>query len=97
LQEVLPDLPGKGTTEIRIGLTPLARGELEISASVEEARLHGPPQGDKPAEGARPRANTRTMMDAILGAKERRIWHSREPCVVVVRDEGSDDEDDDDE
>jgi hypothetical protein len=92
LQEVLPDLPGQTTTEISIGLTPLARGEFEISASVEEARLQNPLQEERPKEAARPRANTRTMMDAILGAKERRIWHSREPCVVVVRDEDSDDE-----
>ncbi|PMD43074.1 Trs120-domain-containing protein [Hyaloscypha variabilis F] len=97
LQEVLPDLPGQTTTEISIGLTSLARGEFEISASVEEARLQNPLQEERPKEAARPRANTRTMMDAILGAKERRIWHSREPCVVVVRDEDSDDDEDDDE
>jgi trafficking protein particle complex subunit 9 len=94
-QEVLPDLPGHETAEIRIGLTPLARGEFEISASVEEARLQESPHDEKPTEGRRPRANTRTMMDAILGAKERRIWHSREPCIVLVRDEDSDDDDDD--
>lgn len=93
LQEVLPDLPAKGTAEISIGLTPLARGEFEISVSVEEARLNEPPQEQKKTEGGRPRANTKTMMDAILGAKERRIWHSREPCIVVVRDEDSDDDD----
>jgi hypothetical protein len=93
LQDVLPDLPGKETVETRIGLTPLARGEFEISASVEEARLQEPPREQKPTEGGRPRANTRTMMDAILGARERRIWHSREPCIVVVRDQDSDDDD----
>jgi hypothetical protein len=31
-----------------------------------------------------------------MGSKERRIWHSREPCVVLVRDEDSGDEDDGD-
>lgn len=97
LQEVLPDLAGNSTTEISIGLTALARGEFEISASVEEARLQEPTQDERgTGEGRRPRANTRTMMDAILGAKERRIWHSREPCVVVVRDADSDDDEDDD-
>jgi trafficking protein particle complex subunit 9 len=95
LQEVLPDLPGHKTAEVSLGLTALARGEFEISASVEEARLQEHQQDEKPVEGRRPRANTRTMMDAILGAKERRIWHSREPCVVLVRDEDSDDDDDD--
>jgi hypothetical protein len=34
------------------------------------------------------------MMDAILGARERRIWHSRQPCIVVVKDQDSDDDDD---
>jgi hypothetical protein len=93
LQEVLPNLPSKETAEISIGLTPLARGDFEISASVEEARLQESPREEKPAEGGRPRANTRTMMDAILGAKERRIWHSRQPCIVAVRDQDSDDDD----
>jgi hypothetical protein len=33
------------------------------------------------------------MMDPVLGVRERRIWHTREPCVLVVRGEdGSDDE-----
>lgn len=34
----------------------------------------------------RERADTQAMMDAVLGAKERRIWHSRYPCLVSVRD-----------
>jgi hypothetical protein len=93
LQEVLPNLPSKETAEISIGLTPLARGDFEISASVEEARLLATGREEIPTEGPRPRANTRTMMDAILGAKERRIWHSRQPCIITVRDEGSDDDD----
>ncbi|KAI0408060.1 hypercellular protein A [Xylaria palmicola] len=45
---------------------------------------------EKPAEAEaarqRERADTQTMMDALLGAKERRIWHSRRPCVVAARD-----------
>lgn len=43
----------------------------------------------------RPRVDTRTIVDALLGAKERKMWHSREPCVLIVRDEDSDDDDDD--
>ncbi|KAI1180843.1 hypercellular protein A [Nemania sp. FL0916] len=40
----------------------------------------------------RERADTQTMMDAVLGAKERRIWHSRQPCIVTVRDRPETDE-----
>ncbi len=92
LQQALPVLPGKESTEVVIGITPLCRGEFEISASVEEARLVNPPEEPKKGGEGRPRANTRQMMDAVLGARERRIWHSREPCLVVVRDEETDDE-----
>ncbi len=95
LQEALSPLPGNQTTEFSIGLMPLARGEFEISASVEESRLQKPPPVANNNQG-RPRADTKTMMDAVLGVKERRIWHLREPCLVVVRDGDSDDDDDDD-
>jgi hypothetical protein len=94
LQKSIPTIPAKGTMEIRIGMTALCRGEFEISASIEEAKMQEPPLDVKKdgMEPKRPRANTRTMMDAVLGAKERRMWHSRESCLLVVRDEGSDDE-----
>jgi hypothetical protein len=93
LQQTLPQIPGKQSVEITIGLTALCRGEFEISASVEEARLKDQFLEEEKEGVVRPRANTRTMMDAVLGVKERRIWHSREPCLVVVRDEESDDDD----
>ena len=89
LQQTLPRLLAGDSTEVILGMTCLCRGEFEISASVEEARLLGQPE-EKEKGTSRPRANTRSMMDALLGNKERRIWHSREPCMVVVRDEGSD-------
>jgi trafficking protein particle complex subunit 9 len=93
LQQTLPQLPGKESAKVVIGITALCRGEFEISASVEEARLQrSRGEEDKEGQKARPRANTRSMMDTLLGAKERRIWHSREPCLLVVRDEDSDDE-----
>jgi len=93
LQQSLPKLAGRESTEVVVGLTTLCRGEFEISASVEEARLLGGKVDD--AEGGkRQRANTKNIMDALLGARERRIWCCREPCLVVVRDE---DEDEDDE
>ncbi|KAI0898056.1 Trs120-domain-containing protein [Annulohypoxylon nitens] len=39
-----------------------------------------------PKKIGRERSETEIMMDAVLGAKERRIWHSRRPCRVFVRD-----------
>ncbi|TVY12813.1 Transport protein particle subunit [Lachnellula arida] len=94
LQQALPQIPGKESVEIGIGMTALCRGEFEISASVEEARLKDLPPEEGKGGVTRPRANTRAMMDALLGAKERRMWHSREPCLIVVRDEDSCDDDD---
>jgi hypothetical protein len=92
LQQTLPPLASNGSVEITIGMTALCRGEFEISASVEEAKLLDSKDGGA-REGGRPRANTRMMMDALLGTKERRIWHSREPCLLTVKDDDSDDED----
>lgn len=95
LQQPLPEISGKESIEVSLGLVALCSGEFEIGASVEEARLIDS-NGTDEKEKTRSRANTRMMMDALLGPKERRIWHSREPCILVVRDEESDDVDDDD-
>jgi len=86
LQQSLSQLAGHGSVEVSIGMIALCRGEFEISASVEEAQLVEPPQESHDGPAGRPRANTKTLMDTILSAKERRIWHTREPCVVVVMD-----------
>ncbi|KAL2067789.1 hypothetical protein VTL71DRAFT_15885 [Oculimacula yallundae] len=88
LQQTLPPLPGKETLEIAFGVTALARGEFDISASVEEAQLIEEPKKPEKSDkgGGRPRSSTKTMMDAVLGARERKIWHCREACRVVVRD-----------
>ncbi|CZT50185.1 related to hypercellular protein (hypA) [Rhynchosporium secalis] len=97
LQQTLPPLPGKETLEIVFGVTALSKGEFDISASVEEAQLVEEPKKPENSEkGGRPRASTRTMMDAVLGARERRIWHCREACRVVVRDEKDGDDESDD-
>ncbi|KAI1819532.1 Trs120-domain-containing protein [Xylaria intraflava] len=100
LQQTLPLLPAKSTTQVRIGATALCRGEFEISASVEETQLWKAPVENDKRESTqaqthddkqeiirqRERADTQTMLDAVLGAKERRVWHSRRPCIVAVRD-----------
>ncbi|KAK6595725.1 hypothetical protein H4I96_10044 [Botrytis cinerea] len=39
LQQTLPQIPGNEHVELNIGMTPLCRGEFELSASVEEVRL----------------------------------------------------------
>jgi len=93
LQQTLPLLATNESTEVTIGMTALCRGEFELSASVEEAKLLSF-EDDELEEKSRPRANTRMLMDTLLGTKERRIWHSREACLLVVRDHDSDDDDD---
>lgn len=94
LQQTLPPLQPNESVEITVGVTVLCRGEYDISASVEEAKLLDG-KGEGAREGGRPRANTKMMMDAIMGTKERRIWHSRQPCLLIVRDGDSDDDGDD--
>ncbi|KAI2621650.1 Trs120-domain-containing protein [Hypoxylon sp. NC1633] len=97
LQMALPRLGAGAEAEVCVGVTPLCRGEFEIAASVEETVLWDPADGDAVADQVglaaprRERSETEVMMDAVLGAKERRIWHSRRPCLVWVRDREDDD------
>jgi hypothetical protein len=96
LQYTLPIIPANGSTEASIGMTALCRGDFEISASVEEARLWESPEADH-NEVDRATEITRAIVDSVLGVKDRKIWHTREPCVMVVGDnESSDDDDNDD-
>jgi len=96
LQQTLSLLGPKESTEATIGITPLCRGEFEISASVEEAKLMTEKDDESLQEASpgRPRANTRQLMDALLGVRERNIWHSRQPYLLTVKDDVSDDDDD---
>lgn len=97
LQQALPELAGGATMEVVLGMTALCRGEFEINASIEESRIPSALQEVETVGGAgRPRTNTKTLMDTLLGTRARRIWHSREPCLLVVID-GVDGESDDDE
>lgn len=91
LQQPLPILTPHETRNVELGVTALCRGEFELAASVEELQMYEEPQvaGEKTAEvvkGRRPRSDTQTMLDAVLGSKERRVWHSRQPCIVEVKD-----------
>lgn len=102
LQQFLPLLPGKQSTDVLVGVTALCRGEFEITASVEETKVWRPSGHHRdfsssqgrlsavPAAGAgpdgRPRSSTQELLDLALGARERRIWHSRQPCQLLVKD-----------
>jgi hypothetical protein len=94
LQTPLPEIAARDSVEVSLGLIALCRGEFEVSASVEEARLLDSDATEEKGKN-RARVDTRMMVDALIGPKERRIWHSREPCILTVRDEVSDDDDDD--
>ncbi|KAL9947690.1 hypothetical protein ACHAQF_004929 [Verticillium nonalfalfae] len=92
LQQALPVLGPRATTEVVLGFTALCRGAFEVTASVEEYQVWAAPAKEAgETTGAterarRPRSDTQAMLDAALGVQERRIWHSRQPCVVVARD-----------
>jgi hypothetical protein len=98
LQQALPLLPGNGgAEEVTMGITALCRGEFEIAASVEEARLWVDPderareereKGDEAERrGGKSEAEAQVMiLDAALGKRERRVWHARRLCRLVVRD-----------
>ncbi|KAJ1329429.1 trafficking protein particle complex subunit 9-like [Microdochium nivale] len=97
LQQALPLLGAKESTELVLGATALCRGEFDIAVSVEETQLwtDGDGEGEKTSTGSakmdvamtRPRSSTEQAMANMLGARERRIWHSRQPCVIMVCDE----------
>lgn len=94
LQRFLPLLKPQESTEVVIGLTALCRGEFEFAASVEETMLYDEDKVEKIDKVGRERSDTERMMDAVLGPRERRIWHSRHKCLISVKDR--DDESDED-
>ncbi|OAA41713.1 hypercellular protein HypA [Metarhizium rileyi] len=88
LQQLLPELNGHESTEFVIGVTALCRGEFELAASVEEVRVRIPDNDGfkRDQDPGRPRSNTQQLMDAALGVKDRRVWYTRQPCILRVRD-----------
>lgn len=89
LQQALPILQSGESTQTSIGVTVLSRGEYEIGASVEEARLLR--SFDEHKEGDVGEA-TRHHDDGIkdtFGAdvvRRRRIWHAKETCIIHAHD-----------
>jgi hypothetical protein len=96
LQQALPLLAGNGgSVEVRIGVTPLCRGEFEVLASVEEARLWMDEGEERKVEERLSREVVAAMSDreanemilgAATGRRERRVWFARRGCVLVVRE-----------
>ncbi|KAK4193103.1 TRAPP II complex [Podospora australis] len=91
LQQALPLLEGNGTTfEFTTGVTAMCRGEFEIAGTVEEARVWTPPENkDDDSSGNKKlerRSENEVLSEAALGKRERRVWHARRGCKIVVRD-----------
>ncbi|ROW09161.1 hypothetical protein VPNG_05758 [Cytospora leucostoma] len=97
LQQFLPVLQGRQSADVVVGVTALCRGEFEITASVEETQVWKPTteeerrresaRGSRLGADGRPRSASQELHDLVLGARERRIWHSRQPCHLIVRDQ----------
>ncbi|KAL1953103.1 hypothetical protein VTO42DRAFT_3583 [Malbranchea cinnamomea] len=96
LQRSLPVLgPGK-TAEATLGLTVFCRGEYEIGATVEEVRVLALQSFVNPdGEGADGSISNQAFIDPPdtfqealekNAAKQRRIWHSRNPCTIFAQD-----------
>lgn len=86
LQQALPILASGESTSAYIGVTVLCRGEYELGASVEEARLLRPSLDD--GDSAPRRYNDDGIMDTF-GAdvvRRRRIWHAKELCIIHASD-----------
>ncbi|KAJ5519104.1 TRAPP II complex [Penicillium expansum] len=86
LQQALPILQSGESTNASIGVTVLCRGEYELGASVEEARLLRPSSDDDGDSTAR--YNDDGIMDTF-GAdvvRRRRIWHAKELCIIHASD-----------
>ena len=94
LQQALPLLAGNGgSVEVSMGVTALCRGEFEIAGSVEEVRLWVDPSDEDGEEtkGGRQKSEAEAqviILGAALGKRERRVWHARRGCRLVVRDRG---------
>lgn len=90
LHQLLPRLEGRTSTDFVLGVTALCRGEFEFTATVEEVQVwEGPKTADtakRESQSGRARSDTQTMIDAALGVQERRVWHSRQPFILKVKD-----------
>lgn len=94
LQQRLPIISGAESIEIEFSMIALGRGEYEINALVEETHLFE-------SEECRTLDNILTnegaydinKAKALAETKERRIWYSKKPLVILVRDKDSQNDD----
>lgn len=94
-QQCLPTLSGTSYIEISFGIIALARGEYEINALVEETYVM-----DSSKESLDPDENNNTLetdddfeIQTSIELKERRIWHSKKPLLILVQDKNTVDDD----
>ena len=78
MQQPLSSLDPGDSTEIRLVVCILSRGEYQISASVEEVQLQ------KKSETGHV---SPSLGGGIAQINHRQIWHADEPCIVVAMDE----------
>jgi len=87
LQQSLPILNSGESTQATIGVTVLCRGEYEIGASIEEARLLRSFDEHKAREEDASRHHDGIKdtfgVDVV---RRRRIWHAQETCVIHAHD-----------
>jgi len=83
LQQALPPLEPGETKKIETGFVVWAKGEYDISASVEEAVV-----GETVVEVAEGLDKDGMPMDVLGGAatRGRRCWVCREVCLIIARD-----------
>ena len=89
LQQSLPPLRPGETVEVALGVCALCRGEFEVGALVEEARLWKG-DGDWDGESERKKEGG-PLIDRAPGERERerRTWFAREACVLLASDGGA--------
>lgn len=88
LQQSLPLLPSSENIEVSFCIIALARGEYEINASIEESQMLQAPDEcvmTKELEGTSGSKDINTI-PTLPEEKKRRIWHSKNPLVLLVRD-----------
>ena len=80
LQQTLPLLAARATTEVRLGVTALCRGEFEVTASVEETRLWTPPRGHG-AEEASAKDGSSAKGASTISSSGRRLRSNTETLL----------------
>lgn len=86
LQQLLPRIEPHQSVDFSMGVTAMCRGQFEVTATVEEVLVLDNAKLEKEREKARHRSGSQQHLDGVLGVRDRRTWHSRNPLLVTVRD-----------